>query len=100
MNLVLRGINVNFIIRPLYLTDTESTYHALMRWPKAFMVWESVASWCGVSGLFLWEVSDLSSVDTLSLVQLASKDIWESILVVTSWCIWRTRNEVVHATKA
>lgn len=44
LNLALRGVNVSFIFCPLCLADTKSSKCALLRCPKAFMVWDSVVN--------------------------------------------------------
>lgn len=99
MNLATRGVNIPSLLCPLCKTEVENIEHALFRCSKVFSLWESVARWCNVSGLLLWQVTDLTSPETLNLVSAESKEIWQSILLVTCWCIWRARNGVIKEDK-
>lgn len=74
-SLARRGIDVQTISCPLCSSAIENAEHALLHCSKAFMVWELVARWCGVSGLFLWEIDDLASLETTSLVPKTNRDI-------------------------
>lgn len=95
----MRGIDISSLLCPICSDDCESIDHTLLRCKVVRRVWRTVAKWCGVAGLFLWEVRDLHSEEVLSLAPPTTKSVWEVILTVSAWCIWRARNKKIKKRK-
>lgn len=76
LNLGTRVINISSITCPLCSVEIKGIEHSLLFCPKAFMVWKSVAQWCGNPVMLLWEVFDLSSQETLNLAPAGGETIW------------------------
>lgn len=62
LHLAMRGVPLESVACPVCSAHFEDVDHAIFRCLVATPVWDAVASWCGVSNLFLWEVSDLFSL--------------------------------------
>lgn len=95
----MRGINIDSLFCPLCSSDGESIDHALLWCTVVTKVSQIVPKWCGVQRLFLWETQELNSQEVLAFVLAAAKEIWEAILGVSAWCIWRVRNKKVKEEK-
>lgn len=99
LQLAMRGLNIPSLLCPLCSVECESTDHALLRCMGAEKVWRIVAKWCGVQGLFLWEILDLDSPEVAALAPRSARAVWEAILVALAWYIWHARNKKVKEGK-
>lgn len=68
LNLTLRGIHAPSLSCSLCMEDCESTEHVILGYSFIVKLRNLVASWWGIKLLFLWDMTNLYSQDTLNLV--------------------------------
>lgn len=93
LNLTLRGIHAPSLSCSLCMEDCESTEHVILGYSFIVKLRNLVASWWGIKLLFLWDMTNLYSQDTLNLVPKNYRNYWEATLTITAWAIWHARNE-------
>ncbi|XP_071708422.1 uncharacterized protein [Rutidosis leptorrhynchoides] len=94
-----RGIDLHSVRCPLCDDDIESVNHSLILCKHAFDVWSKVFDWWGRGGIPFVNVEDMFT-DAGQTNTRVGKSIWKAVIWVTSYLIWKNRNQKVFANKS
>ena len=73
----------------------ESIEHLLTGCATVTGVWDKIASWCGIPRPFLFHVKDVVLIHEQSGISGIKKEVLHGIIIITSWRLWRARNEKI-----
>lgn len=71
----------------------ETVEHLLRSCIVAAKVWQNLSLWTKVNRFFFFNVSDLLELHEHVAVGGKNKEALKGLIMVTSWCIWKARNE-------
>ncbi|KAJ0864757.1 putative reverse transcriptase zinc-binding domain-containing protein [Helianthus annuus] len=71
----------------------ETTDHIFTACRLASGVLSGIASWCNLSPIYLFSISDVLQVINQMDGSKKKKEIVHGVLVLTCWRIWKERNE-------
>ncbi|XP_071705301.1 uncharacterized protein [Rutidosis leptorrhynchoides] len=94
-----RGIDLHSTRYPLCNDDVESVDHALMFCKFAFDVWCKVFDWWGINLSSSLSIIELFwGTSSITMSDLGSM-IWQAVIWVSGYLIWRNRNQKVFNNK-
>ncbi|XP_071719380.1 uncharacterized protein [Rutidosis leptorrhynchoides] len=94
-----RGVDLHSVLCPLCDDVIESVDHTLLECKKVIEVWKKVLNWCGFSSAPLSNLDNLLlGMSGLPLLD-SGKHIWQGIIWVACYLIWKNRNHVIFKNK-
>ena len=86
-----KGIDIPNILCPMCDETVETIDHALVLCNKSMRIWSKIFEWwsCGVVDSFT--TSDMLRHGGCNLVSSKSKVLWEAVVWITGYFIWRNR---------
>lgn len=73
----------------------ESPDHVLIGCPLAKQVWIRNMDWCGLQNPTPQDCRGLADFFLEADLVNNKKDVLQSIVMATSWLIWKTRNDII-----
>ncbi|XP_071704188.1 uncharacterized protein [Rutidosis leptorrhynchoides] len=95
-----RGIDLHSVRCPLCDDDVETIEHSLIFCKYAMDVWNRVYSWCGLGNFSNLSISEILRGNTTVEMSKLGRKIWQAIEWVTSYFVWKNRNNKVFRDKA
>ncbi|XP_076887980.1 uncharacterized protein LOC143538276 [Bidens hawaiensis] len=74
----------------------ETVDHILVSCGLAQSLWCLIAQWCKVPPPFLFSFQDVLDLHNFVPVPREKAKIFQAICLCTSWCLWKSRNALVH----
>ncbi|XP_076891539.1 uncharacterized protein LOC143542984 [Bidens hawaiensis] len=65
----------------------------------ASIIWQAIASWCGINNFFAFSMEDLMEVHNYVGLKGYAKSAFQGIVIVSCWRIWKARNDCVFDRK-
>ncbi|XP_071695292.1 uncharacterized protein [Rutidosis leptorrhynchoides] len=94
-----RGIDLHSVRCPLCDNDLESEGHSLLSCSKVVEVWNKVYGWWSLGGVMNLSLEDLLQGDVRQQYSDSSKLIWQAVIWVSTYLLWRNRNHAVFKNK-
>ncbi|XP_071694630.1 uncharacterized protein [Rutidosis leptorrhynchoides] len=95
-----KGIDLNSVLCPVCNDDIESINHALVACKSAASLWEKVRLWWGIDNLQITSYSDLALCSSPHIRDNLGSQIWQAVIWVTTYYIWKNRNALVFGNNA
>ncbi|KAD6452957.1 hypothetical protein E3N88_07662 [Mikania micrantha] len=73
----------------------ESALHLFSSCFVATMLWQGVSSWCKVSPIYAFSITDLLDFHRMGSWNHRKKEAIHAIILTTIWSIWKMRNDAV-----
>ncbi|XP_021979494.1 uncharacterized protein LOC110875605 [Helianthus annuus] len=89
----------NVIISSSMCPFCESAEHLFTACSVALRVWPAFSDWCKIPPLYLFEFKDILDIPIFIKRSKKEEKIIYGLALITSWCIWKERNEVVFKQK-
>ncbi|KAJ0479839.1 putative RNA-directed DNA polymerase [Helianthus annuus] len=99
VNLRRRNVDIPSTVCPLCEETEESVEHLFTACSIALRVWAAFSDWCKIPPLFLFEFKDILDIHKFIKCSKKEEKIIYGLALITSWCIWKERNEVVFNQK-
>lgn len=99
MELDNRGIDLHSLLCPWCEESVEIIDHSLILCREALIVWDKVFSWWRLGNCRVLNVGALFDSDFTSFNNKLLKDIWEGVVWVTTYLVWKNRNAKVFGKK-
>ncbi|XP_071740466.1 uncharacterized protein [Rutidosis leptorrhynchoides] len=90
-----RGIDLHSVRCPLCDEDLESVEHTLIFCKHAFDLWDRVFSWWGFGSMTNLSINEILRGNCSTSTTTLGKKIWQAVEWVTSYLIWKNRNNKV-----
>ncbi|XP_076897948.1 uncharacterized protein LOC143551383 [Bidens hawaiensis] len=94
-----RKISVGRSICVLCEFGDESVEHIFTSCYVASIIWQAIASWCGINNFFAFSMDDLMEVHNYVGLKGYAKTAFQGIVIISCWRIWKARNECVFDRK-
>ncbi|KAJ0880373.1 putative reverse transcriptase zinc-binding domain-containing protein [Helianthus annuus] len=98
INLRRRNVEITSVKCPSCDDSEETMEHLFTACPVAFRVWSAFSVWCNVPPLFFFEFKDILDIKYIKIGKKADM-VTYGLVIITCWCIWKERNEVVFNKK-
>ncbi|XP_022032257.1 uncharacterized protein LOC110933335 [Helianthus annuus] len=99
VNLRKRNVVLSSSMCPLCDETEESVEHLFTACSVALRVWSAFSKWCNIPPLYLFEFKDILEIHKFIKCSKKEEKIVYGLALITSWCIWKERNEVVFNQK-
>ncbi|KAJ0599091.1 putative RNA-directed DNA polymerase [Helianthus annuus] len=99
LELAKRNIQVADISCPLCATGDETAAHLFTACCFAAEVWSKVSRWCKVPYLVAFSFKDIIQAHLHCGLKGKEQLMYQGIVIVTCWLIWKARNELVFSGK-
>ncbi|XP_076913782.1 uncharacterized protein LOC143572521 [Bidens hawaiensis] len=77
----------------------ETVDHLFAGCSVADKVWSGVASWCKVHRFFGFSIRDLVEFHNIVALSKVKKEVFQGIIFIACWRIWKARNELIYENK-
>ncbi|MFS7923076.1 putative reverse transcriptase zinc-binding domain-containing protein [Helianthus anomalus] len=77
----------------------DSVSHLFIECVAANVVWNMISGWCHVPQIFASSFQDLMKVYQFSGLKDPEKSIFQGVLIIACWSLWKARNEVRFRNK-
>ncbi|XP_076902794.1 uncharacterized protein LOC143557650 [Bidens hawaiensis] len=74
----------------------ETTEHIFVSCGLAQSVWQAISMWCNVPQMFAFSVRDILDMFRYTKFSKRKAKAFHVICLVTLWCLWKARNEMMH----
>ncbi|XP_076932415.1 uncharacterized protein LOC143597936 [Bidens hawaiensis] len=74
----------------------EMTEHIFVSCGLAQAVWQNISIWCKAPQLFFFSVRDVLEVYKHTKFSKRKAKSFHAICLITLWCLWKARNDMVH----
>ncbi|XP_071704229.1 uncharacterized protein [Rutidosis leptorrhynchoides] len=91
----IRGIDLHTSRCPICDDDIENLQHTLLKCKFASDVWDRIRNWWGIDNLMIDNLSDLSKATNSNFKHPDIALIWQSVIWVACYLIWKNRNNKV-----
>lgn len=95
LQVTFRGFRIASLTCPICSSAGEDPDHALLACWAVRGIWSAICHWCGIDFSDVMEVADLASEWILKLVPVKNRPILQTIIMCSSWVIWKARNKLV-----
>ncbi|XP_071736202.1 uncharacterized protein [Rutidosis leptorrhynchoides] len=89
-----RDIDLNSTRCPVCDEDLETVSHTLLSCKFALDIWNRVGNWCNFGNINISTLADISKPFNPSLTSSTGASFWQAIVWVTSYYIWKNRNDL------
>lgn len=93
--LMLRGINIDSVECPFCGEYEETMDHLLTGCKASKELWNAIEGWCKISPMLIFSAKDLLTFHKYVKGSKVRKLLVQSVILVTCWVIWKSRNNVV-----
>ncbi|KAD2805671.1 hypothetical protein E3N88_39048 [Mikania micrantha] len=97
--LIKRGVNLQQTSCALCFSEQETAIHFFTGCGFSYEVWRRVETWCHLSPLFVFDVSDLLQVAENQTNSKNARYILRGIVYTTMWALWNERNARIFYNK-
>ncbi|KAK9067117.1 hypothetical protein SSX86_014442 [Deinandra increscens subsp. villosa] len=98
-NLVRRGIPVPNSACPLCLVSEDTIDHFFTSCPSVCKIWDLIAGWMNSPPFLTFSFKDIINHHMFIDGSSKKKKLYQAIVSVACWSIWRARNDKVHKRK-
>ncbi|XP_021986108.1 uncharacterized protein LOC110882380 [Helianthus annuus] len=98
LNLRRRNVDIPSTMCPLCKETEESVEHLFTACSIDLRVWTAFSEWCNIPPIYLFEFKDILDIHKFRKCSKEEKIIY-GLALITSWCLWKERNEVVFNQK-
>ncbi|XP_022014652.1 uncharacterized protein LOC110914146 [Helianthus annuus] len=95
VNLRRRKVDITLVMCPFCDEYEESVDHLFTACTVAIRVWVAVISWSNIPPIFAFEYKDLMDIQNSIQVGKKAKKIILGLVIISGWCVWKGRNELV-----
>ncbi|KAJ0854520.1 putative reverse transcriptase zinc-binding domain-containing protein [Helianthus annuus] len=95
VNLKRRNVNIVSVMCPFCDEYEESADHLFTACSTASRVWAAISVWCKIPPIFAFAFKDLLGIHNTCFLGKRAKKIMLGLMIISVWCIWKGRNEVV-----
>ncbi|XP_021999371.1 uncharacterized protein LOC110896215 [Helianthus annuus] len=99
INLKSRNVDISSSMCPFCEEAEESVEHLFTACSVTLRVWSAFSEWCNIPPLYLFEFKDILDIHKFMKRSKKEEKIIYGLALITSWCIWKERNEVVFNQK-
>ncbi|XP_022014135.1 uncharacterized protein LOC110913621 [Helianthus annuus] len=99
LELTKRNIQVADISCPLCASGDETAAHLFTACCFAAEVWAKVSRWCKVPYLVAFSFKDIIQAHLHCGLKGKEQLMYQGIVIITCWLIWKARNELVFSGK-
>ncbi|XP_071726794.1 uncharacterized protein [Rutidosis leptorrhynchoides] len=90
-----RGIDLDSVRCPACDDDIESINHSVILCKTAFDIWERIYKWWNLNLTIFADINELIKGSNSQFHTATGASIWQAIVWVTSYYIWKNRNDHV-----
>ncbi|XP_071703987.1 uncharacterized protein [Rutidosis leptorrhynchoides] len=90
-----RGIDLHTVLCPLCNNDIETVDHSLLSCKNAYEIWVKVLKWLGFNNTPHPSLEELFSGKTSIQTSDLCAKIWQAVIWVCGYLIWKNRNQTV-----
>lgn len=94
-----RGIDLNSVLCPWCEESGETIGHCILLCSEVSGVWNKVFEWWSLEGCSWVNIGDMFELDVMESNSKVVKEIWEGVVWVTAYVIWKNRNAKVFGKK-
>ncbi|GKA34291.1 reverse transcriptase domain, reverse transcriptase zinc-binding domain protein [Tanacetum coccineum] len=87
-----RGIDLDFILCPCCENLVESIDHNLVLCEKTLKVWDRIFAWWQIGLVDAFNLKDMLGHKGVPTIREKTRVLWEAVLVVTAYFMWKSRN--------
>ncbi|XP_021995848.1 uncharacterized protein LOC110893033 [Helianthus annuus] len=95
VNLRRRNVDIPSVMCPLCGDYEETVDHLFTTCSVAIRVWTAFGTWCNIPPLFFFEFKDILEIHKLIKSDKKAEKIIYGLVIITCWCIWKSRNHTV-----
>ncbi|MFS7895696.1 putative reverse transcriptase zinc-binding domain-containing protein [Helianthus anomalus] len=94
-NLRRRNVNIPSVLCPFCEDQEESVEYLFTACIMANKVWSGFSGWCSAPPLFIFDFKDIMEAHNFSNLSNKAKKIIHGLVIITCWCIWKGKSEVI-----
>ncbi|XP_071730433.1 uncharacterized protein [Rutidosis leptorrhynchoides] len=94
-----RGVDLHSTRCPVCDDDIETLHHSIISCKVAKDVWEKIQKWWRLDHLLINDISDLSKATNPKFKNPLVASIWQAVVWVSSYFLWKNRNDHVFGNK-
>ncbi|XP_021989893.1 uncharacterized protein LOC110886407 [Helianthus annuus] len=94
-NLRSRNVEITSVLCPFCDDFEETVDHLFTACSVAMRVWAAFSVWCNIPPLFFFEFKDILDIHKVIKRGKKADKIIYGLGIITCWCIWKGRNDVV-----
>ncbi|XP_071698924.1 uncharacterized protein [Rutidosis leptorrhynchoides] len=95
----IRGIDLHSTRCPVCDDSIETLEHLLLHCKFAKDIWNRILHWWKVDDLKITNLTDLALAKNLNVKTFTGVSIWQAIIWITGYHIWKNRNDIVFGKK-
>ncbi|KAJ0534476.1 putative reverse transcriptase zinc-binding domain-containing protein [Helianthus annuus] len=95
INLRRRNVDISSSMCPFCEDAEESVEHLFTTCSVAWRVWSAFSEWCNIPPLYLFEFKDILDFHKFMKRSKKEEKIIYGLALITSWYLWKERNDVV-----
>ncbi|XP_021985101.1 uncharacterized protein LOC110881020 [Helianthus annuus] len=95
VNLRRRNVEITSVMCPFCNEYEEPLDHLFTSCLMAIRVRATFSDWCNIPPIFAFEFKDLMDIHNSNQERKKVKKILRGLVIITCWCIWNARNELV-----
>ncbi|XP_071716781.1 uncharacterized protein [Rutidosis leptorrhynchoides] len=92
-----RGVDLDSVLCPLCSDAPESVEHAMFSCAKVREIWDGIARWWGCNLPLNLDFDSLFAGNFVSGFSGAQKELWNTVIWVSGYFIWKNKNQKVFA---
>ncbi|XP_071718427.1 uncharacterized protein [Rutidosis leptorrhynchoides] len=90
-----RGIDLDSVRCPVCNDDIESINHTFIHCKTASDIWDRIFKWWNLNSTVFADITELTKGSNSQINTTTGISIWQAIVWVTSYYIWKNRNDHV-----
>ncbi|KAJ0523818.1 putative reverse transcriptase zinc-binding domain-containing protein [Helianthus annuus] len=95
VNLRRRNVNITSVMCPFCDIYEETVDHLFSACVVSNWVWSGLSVWCNIPPIFIFDFKDIMDIHNSSQFSKKAKKIIHGLVIISCWCIWKGRNELV-----
>ncbi|XP_022023779.1 uncharacterized protein LOC110924045 [Helianthus annuus] len=95
VNLRRRIVDITTVMCSFCDEYEKSVDHLFTACSVAIRVWAAVSAWCNIPPIFAFEFKDLLDIHNSLQMGKKAKKLILGLVIISCWCIWKCRNELV-----
>nr|GEW43332.1 RNA-directed DNA polymerase, eukaryota, reverse transcriptase zinc-binding domain protein [Tanacetum cinerariifolium] len=99
VNLDYRGIDLNSIRCPICDAAIETENHLFTECELSISTWNRVLKWRGIQNINITNINNMISLANQVHLPASTVKIFDSVVQITLWVLWRFRNESIFVIK-
>ncbi|KAJ0482569.1 putative reverse transcriptase zinc-binding domain-containing protein [Helianthus annuus] len=95
VNLRRRNVNISSVMCPFCDEFEETVEHLFTACSVVERVWSAFSAWCKLPQIYAFDFKDIMEIHNFTCLSKKAKSIIQGLVMISCWCIWKGRNDLV-----